>query len=92
MDALKCLNWKSLMNRREQHRCIFIYNCINNNIDYDFNFTSNRHFHSYDTRNRINLRKPSAERQWGHQKVVTRAIEDWNDLDLSVRVASMNEF
>lgn len=65
-DALNCLNWKSLLNRRKPHRCIFIYNCINNNIGYDFNLTSNGYFHNCKTRNRNNLRKTSAKRQWGH--------------------------
>ena len=80
------------MNRRKQHLCNFIYYRINNNIDYDFNLTLFGRFYSYNIRNRNNLRNISVKRQWDHQTVVGRAIEDWNDLDLSVQTASMNEF
>lgn len=37
-----------------------MHKCLNNSIDYDFDFTLNKNIHSYNTRNKFTIRKPQA--------------------------------
>ena len=46
-QALKTLRWIKLKQRRTFHCCMFVHKCVNGNIDYDFNFRRNSHYHSY---------------------------------------------
>ena len=46
-EALAALNWKPLSHRRYAHRCILIFKCINNLINYDFNLTFNSNIHVF---------------------------------------------
>ena len=54
-DAPKLLNWTPLGIRRHEHRCIFIFKCINGLIDFDFKLTTNNNIHSHNTRTSKNL-------------------------------------
>ena len=49
-DALKRLNWTTLATRRHNHRCIFVYKCINELTNFKFNLIKNENVHSYNTR------------------------------------------
>ena len=46
-DALDRLGWKPLCHRRKEHRCSFIYKCINNLIYSDFNIVFNKDVCNY---------------------------------------------
>ena len=37
-QALKDLNWLTLVKKRTIDRCIFVYKCLNNLIEFDFGF------------------------------------------------------
>ena len=62
-----------------------MYKCLNNMIDCDFDVTLNNTIHNYNTRNKSNVRKPKAKHRWGHWTCVSRASDDWNDIDMAVR-------
>ena len=66
-----------------EHRCIFIFKCINGLIDFDFKLTTNiNSIHSYNTRTSENLyiyQKSNAN--WGKQKPTCQALKDFNNLD-----------
>ena len=85
-DALHRLGWKPLCHWSKEHRCSFIYKCINNFIDSDFNFVFNKDVHNYNTRNRENIRIPRPKRRWGQWTVAPRAAGEWNSLDKFVRL------
>ena len=69
-EALNRLNMKRLFERWFFHRCSVVYKGINNLIDYDFNFTSNAMFHTYDTRTKNNLHLPRVRTNWGKQRLI----------------------
>ena len=41
-----------MQTRRHNHRCIFIYKCLNDLIDFKFEFSKNEDIHSYYTKKR----------------------------------------
>ena len=92
-DALDRLGWKPLCHRRKEHRSSFIYKCIYNLIDSDYNIVFNKDVHNYNTRNRDNIRIPRSKRRWGQWSVASRAAVDWNSLDKSIRsIDNLNLF
>ena len=84
-DALSSLKWLSLGKRRFYHRCIYIYKCVNNLNKHYLKIVKNSETHSYNTRTKNNLRLPKVKRNWGKQRTCFQAINDWNNLDLSIR-------
>ena len=46
-ESLQRLKWLSLAIRRHNHRCTFIYKCINGLIDFDFDLTRNEKIHDH---------------------------------------------
>ena len=45
--ALEELKWTMLTRRRHNHRCIFIYKCMNGLIDFDFKLAKNEDIHEH---------------------------------------------
>ena len=68
-NALEILKWKRLDQRRHMHRCVFIFWCLNDIIDFDFNFKHNTAFHDYNTRQCNKLHLPAPKTNWGKQKL-----------------------
>ena len=84
-NAITKLGWISLDRRRSRHRVNFVYKCINGLTDYDFNPIFNKSVHSYNTRNKENIRKPLSRRRWGRWTVLSHASDDWNKVEPSKR-------
>ena len=38
-NTVEILKWKRLDERRHMHRCVFIFRCLNDIIDFDCNFS-----------------------------------------------------
>ena len=92
-SALHELGWKPLSNRRFYHRCLYVFKCLNNLVDYDVNFLYNRDIHNHNTRVKNKLRLPRVKRNWGKYKVDYHAISDWNWLDEEITTSdSLNRF
>ena len=47
-ESLRSLNWQPLTTRRHFHRCLIMHNCLNNYIDFKFNFKFSSDIHSYN--------------------------------------------
>ena len=84
-DALEILKWKRLDQRRHMHRCVFIFRCLNDMIDFDVNFRQNSAFHNYKTRQCNKLRLPAPKTNWGRQKLTYQASNDFNNLNLETQ-------
>ena len=54
-DALRSLNLNSLSERKNLHRLVTVYKCLNNGIYFDFPFKMNSSYHNYNTRSKNNL-------------------------------------
>ena len=67
-SALHELGWKPLSNRRFYHRCLYVFKCLNNLVDYHVNFLYNRDIHNHNTRVKNKLRLPRVKRNWGEYK------------------------
>ena len=80
-DALKRLNWTTLATRRHNHRCIFVYKCINELINFKFNLIKNENVHNYNTRRSNNLHLPRANTNKGKQRPTYQKSIDFNNLD-----------
>ena len=81
-EVLNKLNG-NLLQRRVEHRAIFIYKCLNNLFSLRFNIEFNKDKHDYKSKN--NIRKSASSRNWGHWSSTNFASNDWNKLDLSIR-------
>jgi hypothetical protein len=46
-ESLRSLNWQPLTTRRHFHRCLIMHKCLNNDIDFKFNFKFSSDIHSY---------------------------------------------
>ena len=49
-ESLRSLNLQPLTTRRHFHRCLIMHKCLNNYIDFKFNFKFSSDIHSYNTR------------------------------------------
>ena len=67
--ALETLKWKRLDQRRLLHRCVFIFKCLNQIVDFSLDLKHNTDIHSYNIRQRDNLHLPAAKTNWGKQKL-----------------------
>ena len=84
-DALNTLGWRKLAVRRYYHRCVHIFKSISGLCTPGLNLKSFQETHSYNTRNKNNLRLPKVKRNWGKQGLVYHAAKDWNTLDSKVK-------
>ena len=92
-SALNELGWKPLSNRRFYPRCLYVFKCLNNLVDYDANFLYNRDIHNHNTRVKNKLRLPRVKRNWGKYKVDYHAISDWNLLNEEITTSdSLSRF
>ena len=63
-QALKDLNWLTLVKKRTIDRCIFVYKCLNNLIEFDFGFKSFKNRDDYNTRNKQYLAFELSKTNW----------------------------
>ena len=68
-QALKDLNWLTLVKKRTIDRYIFVYKCLNNLIEFDFGFKSFKNRHYYNTRDKQNLAFELSKTNWGFSKL-----------------------
>ena len=83
-QALAQLNWTHLAERRRQHRCTAIYKCTNKFTNFNV-LVRNIEIYSYKTRRRQDLHLPRARTNWGKQRFIYHAVNDWNNLNLEQR-------
>ena len=76
-EALRRLNWTKLQTRRHNHRCAFIYKCMNGFVD----LAKNENIHDHDTRRRSNLHLPKARTNKGKHRPTYQASLDFNNLE-----------
>ena len=68
-QALKDLNWLTLVKKRTIDRCIFVYKCLNNLIEFDFGFKSFKNRDDYNTRNKQYLAFELSKTNWDFSKL-----------------------
>ena len=86
--ALNRLKWTTLKTRRHNHRCIFIYKCVNGLVDFDFDLTKNVSIHNRNTRRSNDLHLPRVNSNTGKQTPTYQASIDFNNLDERTKNAS----
>ena len=73
--ALEELKWATLTTRRHNHRCTFIYKCMNGLIGFDFESTKNDDVHGHNTRHHRDLHLPRAKTNKGKQRARTKLLQ-----------------
>ena len=86
-DALTTLKWLTLEKRRFQRRCVHVYKCLNGLTHHELTLVTQQEQHSYNTRNKANLKIPSIKRNWGKQRTGYHAVSDFNSLDKTIRAS-----
>ena len=86
-EALSALKWLDLYRRRNYHRCVHIWKCVNGYTKHCLDILRCSQIHSYNTRNKDTIRLPKVKRNWGKQRTNYQAMKDWNDLDCDIRNA-----
>ena len=86
--ALEELKWTTLTTRRHNHRCTFIYKCMNGLIDFDFELAKNEDVHGHNTRHRRDLHLPRAKTNKGKQRPTYQASIDFNNLEHELKNAT----
>ena len=61
--VLQGLNWTTLKTRRHNHRCIFIYKCVNGLTDFHFDLTKNVSIHNHNIRRRNDPHLPRVKQR-----------------------------
>ena len=92
-EALRRLKWTKLQTRRHNHRCTFIYKCMNGFIDFNFDLVKNENIHDHDTRRRSNLHLPKARTNKGKHRPTYQASLDFNNFETELKNAeSLSNF
>ena len=92
--ALNRLKWTTLKTRRHNHRCIFIYKCVNGLVDFDFDLTKNVSIHHNTKRSNHNTKRSNdvhltrVNSNKGKQTPTYQASIDFNNLDERTKNAS----
>ena len=86
--ALKRYKWTILKTRSYNHRCIFIYECVNGLVDFDFDLTKNISIHNHNTTRSNDLHLPRVNSNKGKQRPTYQASIDFNNLDQRTENAS----
>ena len=86
-DALATLKWLTLEKRRFQRRCVHVYKYLNGLTHHELTLVTQQEKHSYNTRNKANLKIPSIKRNWGKQRTGYHAVSDFNALDKTIRAS-----
>ena len=84
-EALEELEWKHLDHRRHLHRCVFIFRCLHNIIDFNFNFRQDNDIHHHNTRQSKNLHLSAPKTNWAKQKLTYQAALDFNLLSPEIQ-------
>ena len=86
-EMFKKLNWMSLQNRRNFHKCIQMYKCMNNLApDYLNNyFQTNQNIHSHNTRNASQLRITRTNTEYLHKRFTVSSQKLWNNLPTHIQ-------
>ena len=84
-EALEELEWKHLDHRRHLHRCVFIFRCLHNIIDFNFNFRQNNDIHHHNTCQSKNLHLSAPKTNWAKQKLTYQAALDFNLLSPEIQ-------
>ena len=74
-DALNQLGWLNLKQRRQFHRCLYVYKCVNGITSHKLELSRNSDVHRYNTRCKDHLRLPSVKRNWGKQRTCYHALK-----------------
>ena len=77
----------TLENRRFQRRCVHVYKCLNGLTHHELTLVTQQEQHSYNTRNKANLKIPSIKSNWGKQRTGYHAVSDFNSLDKTIRAS-----
>ena len=84
-NALEILKWKLLDERRHMHRCICIFRCLNDIIDFDFNLKHNTAFYNYNASATNCIFQPPKQtsKNWHtrQQKTLTILIQRFRELN-----------
>jgi len=67
------------------NQSILIFKALNGLIDWDFNFSSFKDIHGYNTRSEDNICEPPSRRSWGQKRFIYNAVNEWNTLPDEVR-------
>ena len=84
-NALEIIKWKRLDERRHMHRCVFIFRCLNDTIDFDFNLNHDTAFYNYNTHQCNKLHLPAPKTNWGKQKLTYQATKDFDILNPEIQ-------
>ena len=84
-NTVETLKWKHLDERRHMHRCVFIFRCLNDIIDFDCNFKNNTAFDNYNTRQCNKLHLPAPKTNWRLKQKLGKAIKDLNNLNPEIQ-------
>ena len=84
-ESLRSLNWQPLTTRRHFHRCLIMHKCLNNDIDFKFNFKFFSDMSTtLDCKQNIHLERVM-KKNWGKQAFSYHAANDWNSLPVEIR-------
>ena len=75
-DALNQLGWLNLKQRRQFHRCLYVYKCVNGITSHKLELSRNSDVHRYNTRCNDHLRLPPVKRNWGKQRTCYHAFKE----------------
>ena len=84
-EALAAMKWITLKKWRLYHRCLYVYECVNDYIDHSKELLTQGEICSYNLRNKNNLRLPRVVRNWGKFRTCYHAVKDWNWLAMDIR-------
>jgi hypothetical protein len=85
-ESLRLLNWQPLTTRRHLHRYLIMHKCLNNDIDFKFNFTSSPLTSTATTLDcKQNIHLERVKKNWGKQAFSYHAANDWNSLPVEIR-------
>ena len=84
-ESLRSLNWQPLSTHRHFHHCLIMHKCLNNYIDFKFNFKFSSDIYIYNTRNKQNIHLECVKKNWGKQAFSYHAANDWNSLPVELQ-------
>ena len=77
-EALEELEWNHLDHRRHLHRFVFIFRCLHNIIDFNFNVRQRKAIHHLNIRQSKNLHLSDPKKTCAKQKLTSQAALDFN--------------
>ena len=86
------MNWINLAERRRQHLCTAVYKCVNKWTNFSFDLVRNMEIHSHNTQRQQDLHFPRVRTNWGKQRFVYHAVNEWDNLNLEQRQSNNLSF